>query len=283
MRQQPTLGEVKRDTERAVRQTLNSPWVGRLARFGYSAKGAVYIVIGVLAAMAALGVGGRLTDSRGALQTIFTQPFGKVLLGLVAVGLVGYALWRFVQAGVDAEHKGAGAKGVVVRTGYFISGLIHAVLAYTAIKLLIGEASSAGGTQGYAGRVLANEWGQWLLTGIGVIVVGVGISQLYRSYSAKFRDKLKLGEMSEKERTWATRAGRLGFVARGVVFAIIGSFVVQAALTYDETKVQGMGGALTTIAGGPFGSIVLPIIALGLIAYGLFMFVEARYRRIPTR
>ncbi len=117
---------------------------------------------------------------------------------------------------------------------------------------------------------------------VGAIIVGVGVSQFYKAYSAKFRDKLNGGEMSAAEQRWATRSGKLGFAARGLVFVLIGFFIVQAAWTYDASKVQGVGGALAALAGGPFGWLVLFIVATGLVAYGVFMFVQARYRRIST-
>jgi len=285
MKQDSTVGNVKRGAEQAVRQTLADPWVERLARFGYAAKGAVYCVIGVLAVMAAFGVGGGLTDSRGAMQTILAQSFGKVLLGIVAVGLIGYALWRFVQAGIDAENKGTSAKGIAVRIGYAISGLIHCGLALTAAKLVVGAGGggSGNGSQNWTAQVLAQDYGRWLVGVVGAIIVGVGVSQFYKAYSAKFRDKLNAGEMSAAEQRWATRSGKLGFAARGLVFVLIGFFIVQAAWTYDASKVQGVGGALAALAGGPFGWLVLFIVATGLVAYGVFMFVQARYRRITTR
>ncbi len=284
MKQDSTAGNVKRGAEQALKQTLANPWVERLARFGYAAKGAVYCVIGVLAVMAAFGAGGGLTDSRGAMQTILAQSFGKVLLGIVAVGLIGYALWRFVQAGIDAENKGTSAKGIAVRIGYAISGLIHCGLALTAAKLVFGAGGGGGGngSQDWTAQVLAQDYGRWLVGAVGAIIVGVGVSQFYKAYSAKFRDKLNGGEMSAAEQRWATRSGKLGFAARGLVFVLIGFFIVQAAWTYDASKVQGVGGALAALAGGPFGWLVLFIVATGLVAYGVFMFVQARYRRIST-
>ena len=288
MKNYQSSGNVKHEAKQAVERTLASPWVERLARFGYAAKGAVYITIGVLSAMTAFGVGGgRLTDSRGAMDSILDQPFGKILLGLVAVGLFGYALWRFVQAGVDPEQKGTGAKGIAVRTGYVFSGILHTGLALTAASLVLGSGGSGGqgsgnSTQSWTASVLAHDYGRWLVGIIGAGIIGFAIGQFYKAYSAKFREKLNLGGMSSNAERWVTRSGRLGFASRGVVFALVGFFVVQAAWTYDASKVKDTGGALASIAGGPFGWTALLIVALGLVAYGVFMFVEARYRRIVT-
>lgn len=278
------VGDTTRRAEQVIQQASANPWVERLARFGYVAKGIVYIIIGVLALLTAFGRGGETTDSRGALERIVTQPFGQILLGAVAVGLVGYALWRFVQAGADPEGKGTGFKGVAVRLGYAFSGVLHAGLAFTAVQLVLSAGNDRRGrgdaTQDWTARALSLPLGRWLIVIAGLGIIGFGIFQLGKAYTAKFRKKLRLNEMSNTEQTWATRGGRLGFAARGIVFGVIGVFLVQAALRYDPSRAQGVGGALDALARQSYGSIILGVVALGLIAYGLFMFVEARYRRL---
>ena len=288
-RRTPVVGNAKYRVKQTAKRAAASPWVERLARFGYAAKGAVYIVVGLLAAMAAFGAGGKTTDTRGALATIVTQPFGRVLLGAVAVGLVGYALWRFVQAGVDAEHKGSDAKGSAIRIGYAISGLVHAGLAFTAMQLALGSESGSSrrgsgdsASQDWTARLMDQPFGPWLVALLGAVIIGIGLSQLYKAYTAKFREKLKLSEMSNTEQTWATRSGRLGFAARGVVFGVIGTFLILAALRSDPSQSRGLGGALRALEQQSFGSLIMGMVAIGLVAYGVFMFVAARYRRIAT-
>ncbi|MBD2103356.1 DUF1206 domain-containing protein [Leptolyngbya sp. FACHB-261] len=274
-----------------VAQAASNPWVERLARSGYAAKGVVYVIVGLLAAQAALGTGGKTTDTSGALQTIVTQPFGKFLLSLVTVGLLGYALWRFVQAVVDPEHanQDAGAKRWAQRFGYALSGLGYAGLALTALKLISGSGggsgSSSGGsnsTQDWTARILSQPFGQWLVGLLGAIVIGVGFSYFYKAYAGKFRREFKLNEMSDTEESWAMRVGRFGIAARGVVFTIIGGFLIQAALNSDPSQAKGLGGALASLAQQPFGPWLLGIVALGLVAYGLYSGFEARYRRIDA-
>lgn len=288
----PITANAKRQAEQVVKQAAASPWVERLARFGYAAKGAVYIVVGLLAAMAAAGSGGKTTDTRGALGTIFAQPFGRGLLGAVAVGLIGYALWRFVQAFADAENKGSDAKGIGVRIGYAGSGLIHVGLALSAAQMAFGSSggrSSGGGggsdraEQGWTASLMAQPFGRWLVALVGAGIIGVGLFQLYKAYTAKFRKELKLAEMSGTEQTWATHSGRLGFAARGVVFGVIGIFLMLAALRSDPGQARGLGGALRALEAQPFGSLILAVVAAGLVAYGVYMFVAARYRRIAAR
>lgn len=251
-------------------------------RFGYAAKGFVYAIVGILAAQAAIGGGGggKTTNTKGALKTIVTQPFGKVLLALVAIGLVGYVLWRFVQAIQDPENKGTDAKGLVTRLGYGFSGI-----AYAGLALIFGAGGGSSGgssTQTWTARLLAQPFGQWLVGTIGAIVIAIAGYQFYRAYSAKFRKKLKTHQMSRTEQTWATRVGRFGLATRGITFLIIGWFLIQAPLQAQAQEARGLGGALETLAQQPYGPWLLGIVALGLIAYGIHMGVQARYRRMQT-
>lgn len=268
--------------ERAAKQAAAHPWVERLARFGMAAKGVVYAVVGVLAARVAFGTGGRTTDTQGALVTIINQPFGQILLSLIAIGLVGYVLWRFVQAFFDPENKGSDAGGIAKRGGDSINGLIYGGLALTAIKMLLGSAnqSNQNSPQDWTARILAQPFGDWLVGVGGAFVIGYGFYEFYRAYKAKFRQQFKLHEMSEAERNWANRAGRFGYVARGIVFLIIGFFLIQAARLSDPSQARGLGGALETLAQQPYGPWLLGVVAIGLVAYGIFMMVLARYRRV---
>jgi hypothetical protein len=259
-------------------------WIIPLARFGYAAKGFVYIIIGLLAALAAFTTGGRTTDSRGAMEEIFSQSYGKLLLGVVAGGLTGYAIWKIVQALKDTENKGSGPKGIAFRIGYTVSGVIHAGLALSAVQMIIG--SGEGGSTGdaaskeWTAKLMEQPFGQWLVAAVGLGFVIFGISQIYKAYSTKFREKLKTEEMSEGIENFAVRIGQIGLVARGVVFGIIGVFLVQAALHSNAGEARGLSGALRALEQQSYGQWLLGAVALGLIAYGFYMFVQARYRRI---
>lgn len=258
-------------------------WVERLARLGYLAKGIVYAIVGILAVQAALGTGGQTTDTKGALGAIAAQPFGKFLLVLLVIGLIGYVVWRFIQAIKDPEHKRNDPQSLARRIGSAISGLIYAGLALSAIRLIMGSgggSSGASSQQDWTARLLSQPFGQWLVGLIGAFIVGFGFYQLYIAYKAKFRKEMKLREMSPTEETWATRLGRFGEAARGIVFIIIGFFLLQAARQSDASQVRGLDGALQALAQQPYGPWLLGIVALGLVAYGIHMGVQARYRRI---
>ncbi|AFY90515.1 MULTISPECIES: DUF1206 domain-containing protein [Chroococcidiopsis] len=270
-------------TQQLTRQDP-STWVERLARFGYAAKGVVYGIVGLLAAQAAFGAGGKTTDTEGALQTVLTQPFGKFLLAAIALGLLGYALWRFVQAIKDPEHKGTNAKGIFQRLGYAINGFIYAGLAFTAIQLVAGTGGGSGGnaTQDWTARLLSQPFGQWLVGTVGAFIIGMGFYQFYRAFKAKFRQEMDLHQLSETEKKWVLGISGFGTAARGVVFCAIGFFLIQAARNNNPNEARGLGEALQVLSQQPFGKWILGIVALGLIAYSIYMVLQARYRRLKV-
>jgi uncharacterized membrane protein YidH (DUF202 family) len=267
------------DARRIAREA--KPWLIRLGRFGFAAKGVVYMLIGVLAVQAAVGAGGQTTDSSGALKEVSQAPFGKFLLIAIGLGIVGYALWRFIQAFMDTEKKGTDGKGLAVRVGYAVIACIHVGLAISAFAIASGSNGGNGNsTPGWTAQLMSQPFGQWLVGIVGGIVIAIAAVQFYRAYSLKFRRKLKLSEMSSTEDKWATRLGRIGYAARGIAFGIMGTFLVVAAIYADPQQARGLDGALDTLARQPWGWVVLGSVALGLIAYGIYMFVEARYRRM---
>jgi hypothetical protein len=258
------------------------PWTERLARVGYAAKGVVYIVVGALATLTALGFGGQAKGTQGAMRSIARQPFGTVMLSIVAFGLIAYVIWRWVQAVTDADDKGTKAKGIALRLGYAGSGFIYAGLSYSAARIVFGARDDGrpSAAESWTATVMAFPYGNWLVILAALGVMGYGVYQCYKGYSAKFRKRLKTGEMSERGVLWATRSGRAGFIARGIVFLIVGGFLIQAAWHYDSSKAEGLDGVLQAIIRQSFGPWLLGGIALGLVAYGLYMLIEARYRRI---
>lgn len=256
----------------------------KLVRLGYATKGVVYGLIGLLALKAAFGSGGKTTDSAGVLQTIAAQPFGQILLAAVCIGLIGYALWRFIETFLDPENKGTDTKGIGSRIGYFGSGLAYTGLAFQAGLLAFGNGGSNGGggnaTADWTARVLAQPFGRWLVGLGGAIAIGVGLYMIYKAYKTKFRSRLNLSELDPDQQKQIVQVCRFGVAARGFVFSMIGFFLLQAAYQYNAEKARGLDGILQTLARQPFGKFLLALAALGLLAYGIYMAVQARYRRL---
>lgn len=267
--------------ERAARGAAHeaAPWIERLARFGYAAKGAVYVLVGVLAVSAAMGDGGAASGSSGALASIADSSWGRLLLGLIAVGLFGYVLWRAVGAALNPENEGTGR-----RVFFAISGVVYAGLAIEAARLALsnggGGSGSDGGASHWTATVMEQPMGQVLVAIAGIALALYGLKQLHSGYVTDIDDRLDLSSMSPEARGWTVRFGRAGMIARGIVLAIMGGFVLVSAIQQQPEEARGLGGALRTLQEQPYGPWILLLVALGLIAYGLYNFVRARYRRI---
>ncbi|MBW3629196.1 MAG: DUF1206 domain-containing protein, partial [Gemmatimonadetes bacterium] len=256
---EPALDRIEQGARDATRQA--APWIEKLARFGYAAHGIVYIVIGILAVQAARG-DGEATDSGGALRSIVSQPFGRLLIALVAVGLIGYVIWRFVAAGLNPENDKPAKRAATA-----VSGLIHAALAVEAVRLAMGGSGAGEGDQAshWTAEVMSRPFGRWLIALVGLVIAGFGLQQLRHAYRVKLDDQLSIGSLSAESRRWVVRAGRAGLAARGVVFAIMGGFLLLAALRTSPGEARGVGGALRSLREQPSGPWLLGIVALGLI------------------
>lgn len=257
--------------------------MAKVARAGYFAKGVVYAVVGLLALQTAFLDGGKLTGGRGAIEEIARQPFGRALIGVLAVGLVSYVLWRWTQAILDPDNQGTDAKAITVRSTLFISGAIYAGLALVAIKLLIGSGESGGSSkQSIAASVLEKPWGPYAVGLAALLVVVKAAADFYKGSTARFEHKWKTEEMSKAVQRWARRIARTGVFARGVVLLITAGFIATAALQSDPSDVKGVGGVLSTAASQPYGRWLLGATALGLVCYALYQVMQARYRRVPA-
>lgn len=258
-------------------------WVRVMGRVGYVAKGVVYAMVGVLAVRVASGNGGETEGPKGAIQEIGSQPFGRTLLGVLAVGLAGYALWRFVQAAKDTEMKGGDAQGLAIRIGFVISGLVYLSLAVfaggRAFGFVGGGSGDSDAQRHYSARLLSESWGPWALGLIGVIVIGVGLTQLYKAYHATFMKYYDRSRMDETMLQRAKHAGQAGLTARCVTFGIIGWFLIQAAWTANAGQTKGLDEVLAMISAQPYGKVLLGLVAIGMIAYAVHCVLQGVYRR----
>lgn len=270
--------EVKEKVKDKVRE--KRPWVVWMGRVGFAAMGVVHLLIGILAMRSVVSLASA-SGSEGALEQIVRLPFGQFLLIAVAAGLVCYAVWRFVQALMNTDAKDSDAKGIATRIGFGIIGLVYLGLAFSAVKIFLGtQTSDSVWAQSWTAWLLAQPFGQWLVGLAAVAAAIIGIVHFYIAYKTKFRENWKLAEMSETEEKWGTRFGIAGLTARGVVFCIIGFFLAYAAWQSNAGKVRDFGGALVAIEQQTYGAWLLGVVAAGLFCYGIFMFFQARYRRI---
>ena len=250
------------------------------ARMGYAAKGVVYTLIGLLALQSALGQGGQTEGSRGAVESVADEPFGVIILVLLAIGLAAYVLWRLATAILDVENVGNSAGGILKRIGYFISAVSYGALTVVAIRLAAGGVTSNGQSrEAWTARLLSSEAGAWLLGLIGLAIVLVGIHQIYKGVGSAYMGRYNLAGMSASNRVWAKRAGRIGHAARGVTFGIIGLLLIRAAIESDPSDAEGVGGAFATLAAQPYGKWLLAAVAAGFVSYGIYCFFRIRYRR----
>jgi hypothetical protein len=260
--------------------------VERLGRAGLLAQGVSYGLVGVLALMLALGLGGEAESREGALQTLATNTLGLAVLVALAVGFAGYAVWRLAQAIFDRDGEGSDGKGLAKRAGRAGKAAIYAALCFTTVQILLdGRRASSGGSGGTdeesaTAGVLGWPAGQWIVLAAGLAILGVAAYQLYRAFTEKFMDDMETGRLGQAGERTVEAVGIVGLVARGVVFGLVGAFLVKAALEYDPDEAIGLDGALAKLAGASYGSLLLGLTAAGLISYGLFCVVQARYRRI---
>jgi uncharacterized protein DUF1206 len=268
--------------EAKQRGRSGSGWYAWLARAGLVAKGVSFGIVAVLAIKLAVGDGGKATSREGALHTLAGQTFGEVVLILLVLGFTAYALWRFVEAWAA---PGDDAKKWAKRLGSVGRGLIYAGLAFSAAKIVAGAGGSKSQDEkAHQATATLLSWpaGRWLVGIGGAIVIGVGLWNLYRGLSQKFEDKWRTGEMGATARKWGSRAGTVGHVARAAVFGLIGVFVIKAALEYDPKEAIGLDGALQKLASAAYGPYLLGVTAAGLLVYGLYCLVDARYRDVSA-
>lgn len=287
MRKNRSAHEQSGARPRISEQLAANPWVWRSASLGYAAKGLLYIIVGVTAALAALRIGGRVRGTRGALNLIVGYPLGRVAVALIAVGLCGFVLRRFVQIFV-APTVGTPPKKITRisrRTGYFFSGLANLGIALAALRLMLGLGMLSSG-----GRTPPPDWlslllireplDGWLTLFVGFGVVGFATFHFYMAVTRRFTIDLQLERMSRRFETTIFACGIAGYGGRGIAFLITGAFLVYAGWFVKEVEARGYGDILRLVEAQPFGWWVLIAIAAGLLAYGFYLLLASVYLRL---
>jgi hypothetical protein len=254
-----------------------------LARGGFLVKGVLYMVVGALALQVAAKVGGRVTGTSGALTTVLGQPFGRTLLLVAAIGLLGYAAWRVLQGLFDPDGLGHDWRGVAIRATFVVRGGLHAMLGWQALRLYRGLSGSSGTSE----REVAAEafqWplGDWLVVFAGLSLIGFAVQQVYAAITCRLERNLDVEKMRREAGEWAVGLSRFGVAARAVVFALFGWAIVVAGWCRDPSEVGTTASSFRTLAAQPggLGRWLLGVTAAGFVAYGFYEIIHARYLHI---
>jgi hypothetical protein len=254
-------------------------WIRKYARAGIFAKGVVYILIGGLTAMAAINAGGQTSGKNGAFLFVLGQPFGKVMLGLIALGLTGYVVWRFIQAVKDPEDQ-----AVWRRIGFASGGVFYGLVAFSAVQMILqgGGNSSSGQQEHLLSLLLGSTAGQIAVGAIALAFFGRALWQLYRALSGKFKDNLSHMDINDNARKVLLNFGMIGYISRGIVLGVIGYLFLMAAILRSSEQAGGTKEAFQVLQSSVAGPTLLALISFGLLAYGVFMIAKANYRVIPS-
>jgi hypothetical protein len=274
----PSLTQRTWRAKAEARRAARGPAAEVLARAGLTARGIIYLLIGRVAILVAVGPSGKEADQAGALKLLAGQPFGLVALWLLGLGFAAYALWRLSEAafGVTGEGYGAGP-----RLKSAARAVIYAGFAVLTFDIIAGTGGSqARREQDWSAKAMHQPGGRWLVAIIGLAVVIAGIVLIIEGVRAKFMRLLETSRMSMKTRAVVKRLGMVGTTARGAIFALAGALVVEAAINYQPSKARGLDKALLTLRSQPFGEALLAIAGLGLIIFGIYALCEARWHKV---
>ena len=262
----------------SARRASDSPAFRALARIGLAARGVIYMLIGWIAVLVAVGHSARQPNQEGALQLLAGKPYGSISLWMLAIGFAGYALWRLSEAAYGVAGEGNGAGPRVKSLG---RAVVYGFLAYLTLNVIAGKASNeTRQQQELTATVLRHPGGQWVVAIAGLIVAIIGVALVVQGIRRRFLKYLMTSRMSRRVRRVVERLGQIGVTARGVVFAIVGALVVDAAVTFRPSRSGGLDKALLTLRDEPFGEYLLLVVALGLVIFGVYGLAEARWRRV---
>jgi hypothetical protein len=251
-----------------------------LVKVGYAVKGLVYGILGVLAFRVGIGDGGRIAGEKEAMREVARHSLGDAALVVVGMGLFFYALWRFIEAAFDPYRVGHSPKGVTQRLAALISAIGNGVAALTAIQLALGEAAGSKHPKVWAALALREDFGPALLVFVGACIAIASAFYVYEGFTGKFCDRLDLTGSSRTWRRYVAVSGRVGYFARGALFAIIGAGAIRAGQSLDPRKVKGLREALASLMEQPFGPTLLVGAAVGLLAYALHLVTTAPIRKL---
>jgi len=219
-------------------------------------------------------------SQQGAFRTIAAQTYGQVLLWIVAIGLLGYALWQLLAA-FSGPTRGGDAKSGGKRALYLVKTVLYLALAWTAASIAAGAGGGSSSTS-FTADLMKDDFGRALIGLVGAVIAVAGLVLIWQGWSTDFEKKLKREQMGPSTYKVVRRLGQVGYIARGAVFTLVGILVIYAAISFEPAKARGLDAALQAVAQAPGGQVLLTIAAIGLMAFGLYSCTEARYRRFET-
>jgi hypothetical protein len=273
---------VAKSAKRAAHDAVANPWVTHFLRFGQIARGVIYVVVGMLALRLSVGIRDVAMSQNGAIAVIGRQPFGHVMLVALAVGLASYALWDLIRAVLDPNYEGQSRAGKLKRVGFALGAVGYVALAVITIQFIVGPRPSTKTSYGIVALVLSKPFGAWLVGIIGLAWAALSLVQIVRAWLGYFERNLALDRLSPAERAWARGLGRIGICARSLVFAIVGIFLVASAFHANPHHSIGIDGALLGLARQAFGRTLLAVTGIGLVAFGVYSIMCARWMRIGS-
>jgi predicted cobalt transporter CbtA len=275
---QGAIKEIKKKGEEAA----YSPLMDTLTRIGYAVKGFIYVAIGFIAISSALGESNTPADQLGAIAEFSKFPFAQLILWTVLVGLISYSLWGVIRAILDPFHKGKDFKGLMERGGYLISAITYATFVYPTYQLIIGARRGTGtnGTVEMASNIMSMPLGRWIVGAVGLAAIAAGLYQIYMGIKMDFDQRFKPYALSAEQLRIAKQVGRYGTIARGIVFGLAGYFLFLAAYQVKPGNARGFDAALDFLAKQSYGIWFLAVVAIGLIAFGIYSFMSAAWFRL---
>lgn len=277
-----TMEGIKKEGEKVAREAAFSPWMESLTRLGYAVKGFIYIAIGFLAVAGALGKSSTPADQLGAIVEFSKLPHASILLWIILIGLISYSLWGVIRAVLDPFHKGKDLEGLLTRGGFLLSAITYASFVIPTYHLIEGGGGGAGSsaTVKMVSTVMNMPFGRLLVAAVGLGGIGAGLYQMYMGITMNFDQRFKRYALNPEQLKVAKQVGRFGTTARGVVFTLVGFFLVLAAYQSNPGHARGFDAAFDFLAKQPYGIWLLGVIAIGLIAFGLYSFMSAAWFKL---
>jgi hypothetical protein len=254
------------DVKQASRRANDHPALETTARIGYAVNGVLHINIGIIALALVFGSSSKSADQSGALGSLAQNPLGVVVLWIAVVAWLGLGIWQVTEAITGSRETADRVKAIA-------KAVVYVVLAWTALKFATGGGSSSKQqSTDFTATLMSKPAGAWLVGAVGLVIIGVGVYHVVKGWKKKF-----LSDLESHPGTWIVKAGRVGYIAKGIALVIVGGLFVLAAVRHKPSEARGLDGALHNLLGAPGGPVLLALVALGLIAFGIYCFGRARH------